>query len=142
MLEILVLIHSVLRWFLLVGLGMVVINALIHRTALVMRESDRKIYVFTMIFFHVQLLLGLILYFLSTKVSFTVEMMKITTLRFYTLEHGLGMILAVALVTIGKKQADISRAPYKKLLFYYGLALFVTLISIPWPFRHLGAAWL
>jgi formate/nitrite transporter FocA (FNT family) len=53
----------------------------------------------------------------------------------------LGMVIAIALVTIGhvkaKKQSE-SWAKHKLIFTYYTIALILILISIPWPFRMVG----
>ena len=59
--------------------------------------------------------------------------------RFRALEHPLGMIIAILLITIGYgkiKRADTDAAKFRALKIFYGLALLLILISIPWPFRE------
>jgi formate/nitrite transporter FocA (FNT family) len=67
--------------------------------------------------------------------------MKNPELRFFVVEHFLGMLIAIALVTIGhvkaKKQSE-SWAKHKLIFTYYTIALILILISIPWPFRMVG----
>lgn len=143
--SILVHIHSGLRWVLLFFLLATIIGSaykLINRTG-----QGRCCHVmnrFTLIFTHLQLLLGLILYFISPKVIFESSSMKDSLLRFFLVEHIGLMVIAVALITIGyfrakQKTDDLKR--YKTLLIYYSIALLVILSAIPWPFRELGAAW-
>ena len=64
--------------------------------------------------------------------------------RFYGLEHGLGMLLAIAIITIGyskyKKAVD-GNAKHQKISFFYLFGFLIMLLSIPWPFRNLGAGW-
>ena len=133
--------HSVLRWFILLGMIYTVIFSFARLQNTSLQIVDKKIYTFSMIFYHVQFLIGIILYIMSAKVVFSTEMMKNTLFRFYTMEHTIGMLLALVFVTIGKKKADSSSTPYKKLAIYYTLALLITLLSIPWPFRNLGSSW-
>jgi ABC-type dipeptide/oligopeptide/nickel transport system permease subunit len=100
---------------------------------------------FAMISLHTQLLIGLILYFMSDKVKFVEGWMKEASYRFYGMEHFLGMIVAIVLVTIGRKMAekqstDIDK--HKKIRTFYTIALVIIIASIPWPFRTaLGGAW-
>jgi hypothetical protein len=65
-------------------------------------------------------------------------------IRFYTVEHGFGMIVSVILITIGyskaKKRLGTASAG-KALFWFYLISLFIILISIPWPFRELGGSW-
>lgn len=95
-----------------------------------------------MIFCDIQLLVGLILFFTNNwfeqMKSGMGNVMKNDYSRFFTIEHSGMMILAWILVHIGRasvKRAETPRAKHKKMLIYFGLALLIILISIPWPFR-------
>jgi hypothetical protein len=88
-----------------------------------------------------QMLLGLILYiFLSpvTKSAF-VDMaaaMREAPIRFFAVEHPVGMIVAIALAHVGRaraRKATDSESKHKRALIFFGLALLVLLLSIPWP---------
>lgn len=88
-----------------------------------------------------QMLLGLVLYiFLSpvTKSAF-VDMaaaMREAPIRFFAVEHPVGMIVAIALAHIGRaraRKAADSAARHKTALVFYGLSLLVLLLSMPWP---------
>lgn len=97
------------------------------------------IYLFSMVFLHIQLLIGLVLYFISDKVSFASGWMKEPLYRFYGMEHFLGMVIAIVLVTIGRKKAEKASEPVKKhkiIRVYYVIGLIIVLASIPWPFRE------
>lgn len=135
--------HSFLRW---VGLLLMVITIAdslmrIYRPFL---NSERKLGLITMIILHTQLLIGIALYFVSPLIANAVEsgnIMKDPVNRFYLVEHFLGMVIAIALVTVGhskaKKQSE-SWAKHKLIFSYYTIALILILISIPWPFRMVG----
>ena len=65
--------------------------------------------------------------------------MKEPMLRFFTMEHGLMMIIAWVLVHAGRisvKKAVTPEAKFKKTLIYFGIALLLILLAIPWPFRE------
>lgn len=96
-----------------------------------------KVYLWAMIATHTQILLGLILYFWSPKVNFS--MMSEKLYRFYNVEHITGMLIAAVLITIGHRQAK--KLTHNRALMYYGVGLLVILVSIPWPFRNLGGGW-
>ena len=100
---------------------------------------------FTLIAFHTQLLIGLSLFFTSSKVAYVEGFMKVDILRFYGMEHLLMMVISIALVTVGyskSKKAATSQLKFKKIVVFYTLALVVLLAGIPWPFREaLGAGW-
>jgi NADH:ubiquinone oxidoreductase subunit 2 (subunit N) len=107
-------------------------------------KSDRLVNMFAMVSLHIQLVIGLILYFTSVKVSFVEGWMKNQLLRFYGMEHILLMIIAIVLVTIGHAKAKRASEPSKKhktILLFYAIGLILIIASIPWPFRQLGAGW-
>lgn len=98
-----------------------------------------------MISLHIQLLLGLILYYTSGNVSFDAGWIKNPILRFYGMEHLMGMLIAIILITIGRKVAekqDSAAKKHKKILIWYSIGLLLILASIPWPFREaLEGSW-
>ena len=134
--------HSGLRWIALLLLLLAIISAF---TAKNYEKKHRLVNLFSMITFHTQLVLGIILYFLSDKVQFTEGWMKQAMYRFYGMEHLTGMLLAIIAITIGhsksKKGADAA-AKFKAIKLWYVLALILVVAFIPWPFRtELGAGW-
>jgi len=129
--------HSGLRWVVLFLLVFAIFNAFTRKT--VYEKKDKMIYLFSMVFLHIQLLIGLALYFISDKVSFASGWMKEPLYRFYGMEHFLGMVIAIVLVTIGRKKAEKASEPVKKhkiIRAYYVIGLIIVLASIPWPFRE------
>ncbi|MFN1835994.1 cytochrome B [Balneola sp. MJW-20] len=137
--------HSGLRWIVLVLLVWAIVKAVSGWTGKRdFKKSDRLSALFALIFTHIQLLLGLGLYFISPKVSFESGFMSDSVLRFYTIEHMSLMLLAIILITVGfsaHKRMQGSIAKFKKIAIFYGIGLLLILISIPWPFRALGAGW-
>lgn len=142
MLDILKHAHSGLRWVVLILMLLAIVNSLISRNY---EKKHKMINLFAMISLHTQLLIGLGLYFISPRVQFFDGWMKVAAYRFYGMEHLLGMIVAIVLVTIGRKIAekqatDIDK--HKKIRTFYTIALVIIIASIPWPFRTaLGGAW-
>jgi hypothetical protein len=62
-------------------------------------------------------------------------------LRVYGVEHLLGMIVAAILATIGSaraRRANGDGAKNKTSSLFFGIALVVIFVSIPWPFRGDG----
>ena len=98
---------------------------------------------FFMISCDVQLLLGLLLYFGNgwfDKMKDLGNNMKDPYNRFFTMEHLSVMLLAWVLVHIGRasvKRATTDAAKHKKMLIFFGTALILILVSIPWPFRQI-----
>lgn len=62
-------------------------------------KGNRKLYLFTLIAVHTQLLIGLVLYFISPKVNLSLLSDKLY--QFYSVEHTAGMLIAIVLITIG-----------------------------------------
>lgn len=102
--------------------------------------TDFRISLFTLIVSHIQLLIGLVLYFVSPYFNAFSEggmgeVMKDSTLRLYLVEHPLMMILAVVFITVGyskHKKKLTSRPKFKMLAIFYTLALVFVLSRIPW----------
>ncbi len=137
--------HSGLRWIVLALLVALVWQAWQKgRSGAEYTEADRKLNLYTLIAVHIQLLLGLALYFHSDKVNFDSSSWSVPVTRFFTLEHSLMMLIAIVLITIGyskaKKAAD-SAARWRTTLRYNLIALLLILVAIPWPFRGFGSGW-
>ncbi len=132
--------HSGLRWLVLIAIIVALIQTFMRRgtTGNIM---ETKSVLITFILTHVQLLIGLILYFISPKVIFGANTMSNSMLRFYTVEHLVGMLIAIVLITVGYSKAKKADLPYNKAFNYYIAAFIIMLVSIPWPFRELGAGW-
>jgi hypothetical protein len=136
--------HSGLRWVLLAFF----ISALImlFRAAFQKKFSKKTagIAKITLIITHIQFLIGLVLYFTSPKVIFAASSMKSSVLRFYLVEHISLMLIAVILLTIGFskwKNVIDTQAGAKKMFTFYIISFILMMLSIPWPFRNLGAGW-
>ncbi|HLR25577.1 MAG TPA: hypothetical protein VK112_06890 [Fodinibius sp.] len=132
--------HSGLRWLLLIALIAALFQTFSRRgTSGSIMET--KSVLFTFILTHLQLLVGIILYFISPKVVFGGDTMSNSLFRFFTVEHALGMLIAVVLITLGYTKAKKAEPPFNKAFNYYVVAFILIIISIPWPFRELGAGW-
>jgi len=99
-----------------------------------------RIALFTLIVSHIQILIGLVLFFTAPYLRAFSEVgmggvMKDSTLRLYIVEHPLIMIIAVALITIGyskHKNKLTSKPKFKLLAIFYTIALILMLSRIPW----------
>lgn len=101
--------------------------------------KDMRLALFTLITMHLQLLIGLVLFFVSPN-----GLNAITTngmgglssaARKLAVEHPTLMIIAIILVTIGyskHKKQRLSTPKFKKLAIFYTLALIAVLAIIPW----------
>ncbi len=102
-------------------------------------KGDKMLALFTLIFSHVQFLVGLILYFISPLVTTAFknsdQIMSNDTYRFYAVEHILTMLLAVIMITLGyrkSKKAGTATAKFRNLTLLYLLGFILMLSRIPW----------
>ena len=134
--------HSGLRWVALILILLAIYNSI---TAKEFNKREKLINLFSMVSLHTQLILGLILYFISDKVKFFDDWMEEASYRFYGMEHLAGMVIALALITFGYVKSKKGTTPaeiYKPIKLFYVIGLIIILASIPWPFRaNLGGAW-
>ena len=136
--------HSFLPYLLLTLLLFAFVKSVIaYRGQHPHTEGHRKNGLILLILAHTQFLIGGILYFVSQMRTRGLNdlgaAMKDSTLRLYTLEHPLMMILAIVLITMAysKSKKDISsHLKHKIKCIYFGLALVLILSKIPW------SAWL
>ena len=138
--------HSGLRWIVLLLVVYAIINAAKSMNSGQYTKKDKMINLFAMISLHMQFLLGLILMFLSSKVTFASDRIMLMPYRFFNIEHLFGMLLAIVLITIGRKKAETklkgSRDKHRRIMITYSIGLLIILAMIPWPFREaLGGAW-
>lgn len=98
-------------------------------------EKDRKIALFGLTAIHTQLLIGIIVYFVSPLGFASLGQMKDAALRLTSLEHPLMNIIGITLITIGwmkHKKLVTSEAKFKTFSIFYGLGLALILSKIPW----------
>ena len=134
--------HSLLRWAVLLAGLMAWFHAIGGQTA--KRPWSAKDELWASIFtisLDIQLLVGLVLYFgLSDITKMGIQnlgaAMKIADVRFFTVEHVTGMVIAIALAHVGRakirKTTDGARR-HRLALIFFGLALVIIIASIPWP---------
>ena len=128
--------HSGWAYIALLLLVVAVINAVIGMSSKKeFAPQDRKISLFGLIGVHVQLLVGLILYFVSPLGLASLGQMSDKMLRLTSMEHPLINIIAIVLITIGwskHKKAIDATAKFKAITVFYGIGLFLILLRIPW----------
>ncbi len=144
----LLVIHSLLRWLVLLT-GIYAAGSAISAYA-AKRDwspSDARAGLFFTIAIDTQALVGILLYaFFSpiTKLAFhdMAGAMKVHAIRFYAVEHITLGILALAIVHItrvrGRKVNGVSR--HKVAAIGFGLALVLIIALIPWPGLEYGRA--
>lgn len=139
--------HSGLRWIVLILAFYTVIKYLSGWLGnKEFNSGDNKLGLFYMISMDVQLLVGLLLYFVFSPLtnSFHINMQD-TVSRFYGVEHLAIMILAVVFVHVGRsqvKKGTDSNAKFRRGAILYIFSLIFILVGIPWPWRELiGRPW-
>ena len=134
-------VHSYWAYLILGVLILSILNAVVGKIKGKDFESkDLRLSLFGLIFSHIQLLIGLVLYFVSPwfdqwgNLGMKGVMNDVQT-RLYLVEHPFTNIFAIVLITMGwslhKRQSD----PEKKFLriaLFYSLGLLLLLIRIPW----------
>ena len=132
-------VHSYLAYVALALLVVAAFNAILGLTSRkFFTDKDLRISLFTMIVCHIQLLVGLIVYFVSEKgfQAFAIEgAMKNSELRLTMLEHPLVNIIALVLITIGwskHKKEESNNGKFKKIAIFYTLGLVLILSRLPW----------
>ncbi len=133
-------VHSYWAFFVLTILFIAILNSLIR---IISKKSfnstDLRISLFGLIFSHIQLLIGLILYFISPWFdqwsSLGMGIMKNNESRLYLVEHPITNILAIFFITIGwslhKKQNESSKK-FLRISLFYGFGYILLLSRIPW----------
>jgi hypothetical protein len=136
--------HSVGRWIVLLLLIFAILNSLLAGNRPYIR-TDARLGLLLTIFADLMLLIGIYLWYAGTwgynliKVYGMSAVMKDPSMRFYAVEHTVGMLIAIILIHIGKAQGRKpigDRAKHRRTMIFYLLALLIILASIPWPFRE------
>ena len=139
--EILQSVHSYLAYVVLAILIIAVANAILGYTGnkLFTLEKDFRISLFALILSHLQLLLGLIVYFISPNGLDALVNLGMGGLnsaaRLLAVEHPFINILAIILITIGwsrHKKLMEARKKFRTIAIFYGIGLFLVLSRIPW----------
>lgn len=139
--------HNFLRWVVLLLLIVAIVR---HLTGMTGKKpftnGDKKVDLFLMISTHIQFLIGIILWFIgdfgfNLAANGMGEAMKNPVSRFWVVEHPLGMLIAVALITVGRgvvKKNIPDPSKHKKAFWFFLIALIIILASVPWPGREVA----
>ena len=129
--------HSHFAWLVLLGIA---VAAIVAAMAFFSKRQSTQLKTFALvglILSHLQLLMGIILYFVSPYGlnNLSGDSMKDSFARLLAVEHPMINLIALALITIGysksKKQAG-TLAASRTVMIYYGLGLLLILSRIPW----------
>lgn len=142
----LLVIHSIVRWFvvlsLLLSIGIALRGYLTNRS---FSSTANQIRHWTATIGHIQLILGILLYlkspiaqYLYTDFSDAVANWEIL---FFSVIHSLLMLIAMVVLTLGSafaKRKATDKLKFKTMFVWYTLAFLIIFMAIPWPFSPLA----
>lgn len=127
--------HSIFAYIVLTILFLASVNAIMGIVSKkIFTDKDLRLSLFALILSHMQLLLGLILYFVSPLGFSSLGNME-KTFRLTSLEHPLINIIALAIITIGwskHKKEESGNGKFKKIGIFYTIGLLLILSRLPW----------
>jgi hypothetical protein len=139
--------HNVGRWVVIILLLVAIVRSLAGMTGnKAFTSGDKKTGLFLMIAAHVMLLIGLYQWFAGPGLESIQSMgmknvMKNNVARFWAVEHAVGMIIAIILITIGRGSAKkniTDQAKHRRSFWFYLIAFIIIIASVPWPFREVA----
>jgi hypothetical protein len=145
MYTVLLTLHSLVRWLVLLSLIWATINAWNgwrRRKSFTLKDDRLRHWTATVA--HIQLTIGLFLYFQSPltayfRANFS-QAVHERQLRFFGMEHSLMMLIAVIVLSVGSslsKRRTTDEQKFKTVAVWYTIALLIILANIPWPFSPL-----
>jgi hypothetical protein len=151
--HILIVLHSLLRWVILILLLAAIVQSYSGMSSgRSFSNGDRKLGLFLMISAHTTLLLGLVLWFFGPfGLSLALDngmgaVMKNAVMRYWVVEHFVGMLIAIVLITVGRgvaKKSIPDPAKFRRAFWLFLVALIIILVTVPWPFRTgVGRPWI
>ena len=141
--EVILVMHSLLRGIVLVAGVVAFVRAVSGaRAGRAWTDTDTKMLRAFVGAFDVQVLLGLIMYFGTSALGVRMLQnasvaMKTSVLRFFAVEHLVGMIIAAAVLHVGTARARrLGDSPKRqtRTAIVVGIAFAIIFFSIPWPF--------
>ncbi|WP_394748345.1 hypothetical protein [Spongiimicrobium salis] len=130
--------HSYLAYVVLAVLFLAVANAILGlaQNKMFTLGKDLRLSLFALILSHIQLVIGLVLYFVSPRGFGNVkDSMGDSLARLVAVEHPLINIIAIVLITIGwskHKKVMEGNKKFKLIAIFYGLGLVLFLSRVPW----------
>ena len=145
MYAILLALHSLIRWLVLASLIFALYRA--YRGWLsngLYTRTDHYARLAAATSAHLQLVLGVWLYFMSPIVSYFLHNFSTAVrergIRFFGMEHVTVMLIAITLITIGSakaKRRQTDKEKFRTMAIWFSIGLLLILTSIPWSFSPL-----
>ncbi|MGL4632030.1 MAG: hypothetical protein ACRCVT_12575 [Leadbetterella sp.] len=137
--------HSLWRWAILISILYSLYRAYNGwLTKRVFSKQDNRVRHWTATILHIQLIIGVWLYFVSPIIDYFLNNYKEAVhhreIRFFGMEHSIMMIVGIIFITIGsakakRKQLDINK--FKTMAIWFTMGLLLIFSSIPWSFSPL-----
>ncbi|MEN7551473.1 hypothetical protein AAG747_26385 [Rapidithrix thailandica] len=137
--------HSIVRWLVLASLCFALYRAYkgwVSQSTF--SEFDNTVRHTTVTIAHIQLLIGLWLYFISPLITYFFqnfgEAVHQREIRFFGMEHSSMMFIAILIITIGSAKAKRKAADkekFKTMALWFTAGLLFILLNIPWAFSPL-----
>lgn len=121
--------HSGMAYLALLALVFTVIWAFARRNA-TFEKKDKTIAIISMTLVHLQLIIGLVLYFGLGRYNLSSAIMQDSFSRLIHLEHPLTMLIGIVLITIGYSKAKRTEGDAKKFKLIYSLYALGTILII------------
>jgi hypothetical protein len=138
--------HSLLRWIIVILLLISLFQSFQLRGQKSGQTGLQKTSLFLMIAAHITLVLGLFQWFTGDLGLNNIsamgmgEVMKNSATRFWAVEHLVGMLLAIVLITLARRK--VKSVQYNAAFWMYIVALLLIIALVPWPFRaEIGRSW-
>ncbi len=139
--------HSLMRWLVLASLVYSIYRVYRgYKRNAIFTEIDNGVRHWTATIAHVQLVIGILFYTQSPIIKYFWshfnEAVKNTDSLFFGLIHIIMMLIAIVIITIGSalsKRRTNDRDKFRTMLVWYGIALLIIIVAIPWPFSPLAS---
>lgn len=141
MYEIFLFIHSWLRWAILILVVLAVAKSIMGITSGKPYEKSDNIIAASFVgSVHLQVLIGLVLYFWLSPITSNAfggysSPMKDPVIRYWAVEHISVMVLAAILAQVGRtisKKAGDAVVKFRFQLIFFGISFFLMMLMIPW----------
>ncbi|RYY52497.1 MAG: hypothetical protein EOO09_21250 [Chitinophagaceae bacterium] len=144
--------HNLLRWVIVLLVLLSIVKAFTGwQSKRVFTAGDKRVWLFTLIFSHINFLVGIYLLLLGPYGALKADLpegtsiMKDKFLRFFWIEHPVMMLLSIVFVTIGygmSKKGVSDTVKFRKAFWFFLIAFILILAAVPWPFREIvGRPW-
>ncbi|WDF66969.1 hypothetical protein PQ465_11690 [Sphingobacterium oryzagri] len=142
----LILLHSFVRWIVLILIVYAIYRSFIGYTkGSKFTKSDNSLRHWTATTAHIQLMVGMVLYTQSAIAkaywSPSDHMLGDFEITFFGLIHIGLMFMSIVILTIGSamaKRKPSDREKFKTMLIWFSIALIIIFVAIPWPFSPLA----